>query len=90
MVQFKYDFNESEQFFDTRFEEMVEKTVIVEAPKVEYSGSYEIIPSTEIQTVECSGKYMIDDLVCKEIPYYEVSNNDGLTVYIGKENINGD
>jgi hypothetical protein len=32
---------------------------------------------------------MSDDLVCKEIPYYEVSNNDGLTVYIGKENING-
>jgi hypothetical protein len=86
MVSFK--FNESVQLFNTDFGQYIEKTVGI-TDKDLYEGVYEIIPSTEIQTIECSGKYMSDDLVCKEIPYYEVSNNDGLTVYIGKENING-
>lgn len=128
MAYFKTEFNESEQFFDAGFKEIIEKTKIVEVPREEYSGdyvvtpknkvqvletkglamkddvtinaveiadtgniyegSYEIVPSTEVQTVECSGMYMKDDVVCKEIPYYEVSNIDGVTVYIGKENVN--
>jgi hypothetical protein len=50
-----------------------------------YEGSYEILPSPEGGKIECAGKYMAEDLTIEPIPYYEVSNSDGVTVYIGEE-----
>lgn len=53
-------------------------------PLVEdYTGAYEIVPSVEVQTMETSGKRMAADVQIQAIPYYEVSNTDGLTAIIG-------
>ena len=50
-----------------------------------YTGSYSIIPSSSAQVLETKRKMMIDDLEIKAIPYYETSNETGMTVYIGGE-----
>lgn len=47
-----------------------------------YDGPYEVTPSIRSQTLETRLKFMADDLVVKEIPYYETSNLQGITVYI--------
>lgn len=50
-----------------------------------YSDSYEVAPQTSSQTLETSNKIMTDDITIKPIPYREVHNQYGDTVYIGTE-----
>lgn len=53
----------------------------VDAPV--YTGEYVVTPLAHEQTVlETSGKRMVDDVTVREVPYYEVSNVKGKTVYI--------
>lgn len=49
-----------------------------------YAGSYEIVPKAlESQTLETRNKVMKQDLVVKEVPYWETSNDaNGKTAYI--------
>lgn len=51
--------------------------------KSNYSGSYELTPQTEGQTIETKNKIMTDNIEINPIPYQEVSNQYGKTVYIG-------
>lgn len=50
-----------------------------------YNGVYQVIPLPELDIVlETANKRLLDDVVVKEIPYYEVSNEaGGYTVTIG-------
>ena len=50
-----------------------------------YEGDYTVTPKTDYQILKTKDKYMADNVTVKEIPYYEVSNGSGSTVYIGKE-----
>lgn len=50
-----------------------------------YGGSYDITPSTESQTLNTMNKVMADDVLVREIPYFETSNEYGKTIYIGSE-----
>ena len=51
-----------------------------------YEGEYVITPKPfDDQTLETTGKQMINDVVVREIPYYETSNISGITIYIGGE-----
>lgn len=50
-----------------------------------YQGAYTVTPSDEAQTLATKNTTMTDDVTVKQIPYYEVSNQTGSTVYIGKE-----
>lgn len=53
-----------------------------------YDGSYEVTPKINAQSLNTAEKVMREDLKVKSIPYYEVDNTKGTTVYIGDE-ING-
>lgn len=56
------------------------------APRVPlYDGVYQVIPLPELDIIlETANKRMLDDVVVKEIPYYQVSNQaGGYTVTIG-------
>lgn len=53
------------------------------APIDAYTGSYDIVPAVESQVMNTAGKRMTDDVQIQAIPYYEVSNADGLTIIIG-------
>lgn len=50
-----------------------------------YNGTYEITPTVDSQKLETKGKLMRNDVTVREIPYYEVSNNYGNTIYIGSD-----
>lgn len=48
-----------------------------------YSGSYTITPSSESQTINTTDKIMLSNIQINGIPYEEVPNEYGNTVYIG-------
>lgn len=48
-----------------------------------FSGSYEITPQVNSQTLETNNKIMTDDIEISSIPYRETPNQYGKTVYIG-------
>ena len=51
-----------------------------------YDGQYEVTPSAHNPIVlETREKLMADDVTVNKIPYYETSNESGLTVYIADE-----
>lgn len=51
-----------------------------------YTGAYDVVPKVTQQTLPTANKRMTRDVTVMKIPYYEVSNEeDGQTVYIGKE-----
>ena len=51
-----------------------------------YSGSYDITPKVEAQTLPTRDKVMVDDITIQAIPYYETGNaQGGNTVYIGSD-----
>lgn len=53
----------------------------------EYEGSYEIVPRPYFPLrLETANKVMKQNLVIKEVPYFETSNEfDGKTAYIGNK-----
>lgn len=57
---------------------------------LDYSGSYDIIPNQNNQTLQTENRVLRQDLLVEKIPYFETSNDYGKTVYIGSEvEING-
>jgi len=65
-------------------------TVVITIPDVAhdrpYKGPYEVTPKAHDQTVlETGGKSMAEDVTVLKIPYYEVGNSSGDTVYIANE-----
>lgn len=50
-----------------------------------YSESYEVAPQTSSQTLDTKEKIMSNDITIKPIPFKEVHNQYGDTVYIGTE-----
>lgn len=51
-----------------------------------YEGDYDVIPKAHtMQTLMTDGKYMEDNVRVHEIPYFETSNDSGVTVYIANE-----
>lgn len=92
MAHFIVKFLESISKFDVKFREGAsefnmdfgELSVLPNAEV--YSGSYEITPAVELQTVGTAQKFMKYDMTINAIPYFDVSNTaGGSTVYIGNE-----
>lgn len=50
-----------------------------------YNGEYSFTPSKTDQVINTDYKLLTKDLVVKGIPYYEVSNESGITIIIGDE-----
>jgi len=51
----------------------------------EYEGMYIVTPSADIQTLETANKKLLNNVEIKAIPYHDVSNEYGRTIYIGGE-----
>lgn len=51
----------------------------------EYEGKYMVTPSGEAQTLETANKKLLNNVEIKAIPYHDVSNEYGRTIYIGGE-----
>lgn len=79
---FEMGFAENEQIIDLKFEALQIATLFIGGET--YSGEYDVIPSTTMQTLETKHKAMGDDVTIQEIPYAEVSNTSGgVTATIG-------
>lgn len=51
-----------------------------------YSGEYEVLPKANENTIlPTKNKILEENVIVLDIPYYEVSNTTGTTIYIGKE-----
>ena len=50
-----------------------------------YTGEYDVTPTIEGSVLPTADKLMEKDVNIKAIPFYEVSNDTGETVYIAKE-----
>lgn len=47
-----------------------------------YGGEYEIVPKTEAQKLNTANKLLEENIKVLAIPFYEVSNKDGITAII--------
>ena len=58
---------------------------VTERPGVDYyTGSYDVTPKVDPQSLATKDKFMKDDVRVQSIPYYDVGNTSGgSTVYIG-------
>lgn len=94
-MRFNVKFNHTDQKLHVKFEK-VSKAIdinfeglqqITGEPEVEiYTGSYEITPKVDAQTMTTAQKFMTDNVTVKAIPFYDVSNTaGGKTIYIGNE-----
>lgn len=62
----------------------VSGTVYIDGGREKYTGSYEVTPRANEQTLATANKIMSNDVTVKEIPYAEVANPaGGTTVIIG-------
>lgn len=50
-----------------------------------YDGKYTVVPKTTSQELLTKDKKMKDNVTIKSIPYFETSNEEGTTVYIGDD-----
>ena len=80
----KVQFKEKSIRFDTTFSYL--QTVTENGDAERYTGTYEITPKVDAQTVPTAQKYLTNDMKIHGIPYFETSNNEGgETAYIGTE-----
>ena len=63
-----------------------EEKIIVEVKDSDkYKGEYEFTPlAHQKQIVETKNKVLAEDITIFEVPYFEVSNKEGTTVYIAR------
>lgn len=61
--------------------------VVIFEDAEEYDGEYVVIPKADIDVeLNTSKKFLKNNIIVKEIPYYETSNSaGGETIYIGSE-----
>ena len=64
----------------------VEKATVVRTGYQPYEGPYEVTPKAdEQQTLHTKDKSMKEDVTVRAVPYYEMDNQTGTTVYIASE-----
>lgn len=59
------------------------KIVIRQHETDDYDGQYIITPSSNSQILETGNKRLLENIEIKAIPYYDVTNEYGRTIYIG-------
>lgn len=92
-IEYQFELEQMDEEFiftleEPEYEFTIEEAIIVhEGGSYDvYDGQYEVTPSAHNPIVlETREKLMADDVTVNKIPYYETSNESGLTVYIADE-----
>ena len=50
-----------------------------------FAGPYEVTPKVDAQTLHTKDKTMAEDLTVLAVPYYEMDNQTGTTIFIASE-----
>ena len=64
------------------------RVTIIHTDLPDYEGEYEVTPAIEAQTLNTKNMVMREDVEIHKIPYFDVANEYGRTIYIGG-NVNG-
>ena len=65
---------------------VITNTIIKNEYVENYVGNYIVIPlAYQQQELKTKNKLMKENVVVKEVPFFEVSNVEGTTIYIGSE-----
>lgn len=85
-MQSEYPFELAQS--DETFYFTLEESIIISGESYDiYDGEYTVTPKAHNETIlETREKLMADNVTVNKIPYYETSNESGLTVYIADEN----
>lgn len=78
------EFKEMQQLIPTEFKntQVVHDKLDIEL----YTGSYDITPKINAQTLNTANKYMTEDVSVRAIPFYSVDNvQKGQTIIIGAD-----
>lgn len=71
---------------ETVLQDGFENVQVVTVAPDPYTGTYDVTPKVDAQTLPTARKTMMQDVIIKAIPYYEVTNDSGgSTVYIARE-----
>jgi len=91
-IEYPFELARRDEEFTFTFEEpevnfTIEESIIISGETYDvYRGEYVVTPKKDQQTIlETKEKLMADDVTVLKIPYYETSNESGLTVYIAGE-----
>ena len=91
-IEYPFELAQRDETFIFTFEEpetnfTIEETIVISGETYDvYRGEYEVTPKAHSETIlETREKLMADDVTVLKIPYYETSNESGLTVYIAGE-----
>ena len=83
-MQFRVNFKEIDKKLPVTFRSFQGVEVYAEVEK--YTGSYEITPKVDAQTMPTAQKFMNEDVTVKAIPFFDVSNDaGGNTIFIASE-----
>lgn len=83
-MQFRVSFKQSVQKLPVEFKDV--QIIAGDADVERYTGSYEITPKVDAQTMPTAQKFMTDDVTVKAIPIFDVSNDaGGNTIFIASE-----
>lgn len=61
------------------------RVTIIHSDMPDYEGEYEVTPSVEAQTLNTRNTTMREDVEIHKIPYFDVANEYGRTIYIGSD-----
>lgn len=61
----------------------VGQIVVQHSDYPDYDGSYDVLPGASEQTLDTTNKTLRENVTVKPIPYYDVANQYGRTIYIG-------
>lgn len=91
-IEYQFELEQMDEEFiftleEPEYEFTIEEAIIIHEGGYDvYDGQYEVTPSAHNSIVlETREKLMADDVTVLKIPYYETSNESGLTVYIAGE-----
>lgn len=64
--------------------ELSQKIEVIRRDVDYYEGDYIVTPSVHVeQVLDTNEKFLTDDVTVLKVPYYETSNEYGMTAYIG-------
>lgn len=91
-IEYPFELAQRDETFIFTFEEpeinfTIDEAIVISGERYDvYDGEYVVTPKAHNETIlETREKLMADDVTVLKIPYYETSNESGLTVYIAGE-----
>lgn len=58
---------------------------VIHSDMPDYEGNYSVTPTPQSQQLNTENKTLREDMIINPIPYYDIANQYGRTIYIGSD-----